>query len=97
MVARQQTGGMDATSPLKPKAVTEPDRCRWCGRREDESLQVVSRHLTSTGLTIYARCLCGLLHMWHSPLPIGRAAVSAHAAQPAAQPPSAGPWNRPGT
>ncbi|WP_395107292.1 hypothetical protein [Actinomadura sp. SCN-SB] len=74
---------MESTSIVEPTTVPEPDRCRWCGRREDEPMHVVSRHLTSTGLIVYARCRCGLLRVWQIPLSAGAAALLAHAAHPA--------------
>ncbi len=32
-----------------------------------EALNVVSRHRTSTGTVVYARCECGRLSMWFEP------------------------------
>jgi hypothetical protein len=74
---------MEAMDNLGSDGTTEADRCPWCGRREDEPAQVISRHMTSTGLITYARCRCGLLHVWHSRAPADRAAVLAQAARPA--------------
>lgn len=43
---------------------TRADRCPLCDLRMSEVLTVVSRHRTSTGTVVYARCECGRLSMW---------------------------------
>lgn len=40
------------------------DRCPLCALGMSEALTVVSRHRTSTGTVVYARCDCGRLTMW---------------------------------
>lgn len=35
--------------------------CPYCGRPDAEPFQVVSRHRTSTGQTLWTRCECGSL------------------------------------
>lgn len=40
------------------------DRCPLCQLRMSEAMTVVSRHRTSTGTVVYARCDCGRLSMW---------------------------------
>lgn len=40
------------------------DHCPLCDLRMSEALTVVSRHRTSTGTVVYARCACGRLSMW---------------------------------
>ncbi|WP_157036251.1 hypothetical protein [Streptomonospora alba] len=37
--------------------------CPDCGWPESEIYQVVSRHLTSTGMVLYTRCACGRLQV----------------------------------
>lgn len=43
------------------------DRCPLCELRMSEAMTVVSRHRTSTGTVVYARCECGRLSMWIEP------------------------------
>ncbi|WP_035696613.1 hypothetical protein [Glycomyces tenuis] len=43
------------------------DRCPLCELRMSEAMTVVSRHRTSTGTVVYARCECGRLSMWFEP------------------------------
>ncbi|GAB3644497.1 hypothetical protein [Glycomyces tarimensis] len=43
------------------------DRCPICELAMSEALTVVSRHRTSTGTVVYARCACGRLSMWREP------------------------------
>jgi hypothetical protein len=43
------------------------DRCALCELRMSEALRVVSRHRTSSGTVVYARCECGRLSMWLEP------------------------------
>lgn len=54
-----------ATTPATPAAATAPAPpcCPHCGRGDAEPPQVVSRHHTSTGLTIWTRCHCGSLQV----------------------------------
>lgn len=40
------------------------DHCPLCELRMSEALNVVSRHRTSAGTIVYARCECGRLSMW---------------------------------
>jgi len=43
-----------------------PDRvCPNCGWPESVLYNVVSRHLTSTGMIVYSRCVCGALQVRH--------------------------------
>jgi hypothetical protein len=39
-------------------------RCSRCGWPESEPFEVVSRHCTSEGVIVYARCACGRLQVW---------------------------------
>lgn len=48
-------------------AKSRNDRCPLCELRMSEALNVVSRHRTSTGTVVYARCECGRLSMWFEP------------------------------
>jgi hypothetical protein len=41
--------------------------CPLCELGMSETLSVVSRHRTSTGTVVYARCECGRLSMWLEP------------------------------
>ncbi|THV41680.1 hypothetical protein [Glycomyces buryatensis] len=43
------------------------DRCPLCELRMSEAVTVVSRHRTSAGAVVYARCECGRLSMWFEP------------------------------
>ncbi|ADD42546.1 hypothetical protein [Stackebrandtia nassauensis] len=43
---------------------TSPNRCPICELGMSAALTVVSRHRTSTGTVVYARCQCGRLSMW---------------------------------
>ena len=40
------------------------NQCPLCELAMSEALTVVSRHRTSTGTVVYARCECGKLSMW---------------------------------
>ncbi|HEY7486710.1 MAG TPA: hypothetical protein VH912_19775 [Streptosporangiaceae bacterium] len=42
---------------------TKSRKCRRCGWPEDQPYETVSRHLTSTGVIVYTRCVCGLLQV----------------------------------
>ncbi|MFD0776256.1 hypothetical protein ACFQZ2_20170 [Streptomonospora algeriensis] len=46
--------------------------CPDCGWPESEIYQVVSRHLTSTGMVVYTRCACGRLQVRSLSVPNGR-------------------------
>jgi hypothetical protein len=37
--------------------------CPYCGRPDAEPFQVLSRHRTSAGLTVWTRCQCGSLQV----------------------------------
>jgi hypothetical protein len=37
--------------------------CPYCGRPDTEPFQVLSRHRTSSGLTVWTRCQCGSLQV----------------------------------
>jgi hypothetical protein len=51
-------------SSATPEAASAPiTLCPYCGRPDAEPFQVLSRHRTSTGQTVWARCTCGSLHM----------------------------------
>lgn len=39
-------------------------RCPLCELRMTETQRVVSRHATSNGTVVYARCDCGRLSVW---------------------------------
>ncbi len=41
--------------------------CPLCELAMSEAMTVVSRHRTSTGMVVYARCDCGRLSMWSEP------------------------------
>ncbi|HZE38036.1 MAG TPA: hypothetical protein VE172_04415 [Stackebrandtia sp.] len=45
----------------------EQDQCPLCRLRMSEAVSVVSRHPTSNGTVVYARCDCGRLSMWFEP------------------------------
>ncbi|MFC4335883.1 hypothetical protein [Salininema proteolyticum] len=49
-------------------------RCPICELRMSEAMTVVSRHRTSTGTVVYARCECGRLSMWMEPLMVVKSA-----------------------
>lgn len=36
--------------------------CQHCRRPDPQFFQLVSRHTTSEGVVVYARCACGALH-----------------------------------
>ena len=38
-------------------------RCPHCGWPDDQPFQIVSRHRTATGETVWTRCSCGSLQM----------------------------------
>jgi hypothetical protein len=63
------------------------DRCPLCDLRMSEALTVVSRHRTSTGAVVYARCDCGRLSVWSEPAVLVQGPpelrVAAHAASEA--------------
>lgn len=40
------------------------ENCPICELGMSSALTVVSRHRTSTGAVVYARCQCGRLSMW---------------------------------
>lgn len=40
------------------------DHCPLCELGMSAAMTVVSRHRTSTGTVVYARCECGRLSMW---------------------------------
>ncbi|WLW50178.1 hypothetical protein [Streptomyces sp. YU58] len=45
-------------------STTGPARCPHCGRPDGaEPFQVVSRHCTATGRTVWTRCGCGSLQI----------------------------------
>lgn len=47
-----------------------PDNCPICALGMSQTLRIVSRHRTSTGTVVYARCQCGRLSMWTEPDPV---------------------------
>jgi hypothetical protein len=53
--------------PSGPSTVdsARPDRrlCGECGWPVDQPAEVISRHLTSEGLVVYTRCVCGRLQV----------------------------------
>ncbi|MCD0447276.1 hypothetical protein LO763_27040 [Glycomyces sp. A-F 0318] len=57
------------------------DPCPLCELRMSEVLNVVSRHRTSTGTVVYARCECGRLSMWFEPAGAARGPARLHAAR----------------
>jgi len=48
------------------------NRCPLCDLRMSEALTVESRHRTSTGTVVYARCQCGRLSMWFEAVDVVR-------------------------
>ncbi|MGH8792713.1 MAG: hypothetical protein ACRDXX_08715 [Stackebrandtia sp.] len=42
----------------------DPDHCPLCALRMTEVLEMVSRHRTTRGVVVYARCACGRLSVW---------------------------------
>ncbi|MEW2353888.1 hypothetical protein [Spirillospora sp. NPDC029432] len=47
------------------------DECPRCGWPQSEIYQVLSRHLTSTGVVTYTRCACGAVQMRLQPYDAG--------------------------
>lgn len=45
--------------------IPNENHCPLCELGLSETLTVVSRHRTTTGTVVYARCECGRLSMWH--------------------------------
>jgi hypothetical protein len=39
------------------------DECPRCGWPQSETYEVLSRHLTSTGVLTYTRCACGAIRL----------------------------------
>ncbi|WP_016906438.1 hypothetical protein [Streptomyces xiaopingdaonensis] len=56
VLTTQPTRGGIAPSP-------QPPLCTHCGADRDEAFQTLSRHRTSTGITIWLRCTCGALQV----------------------------------
>jgi hypothetical protein len=48
------------------------DHCPLCDLGMSEALTIVSRHRTSTGTVVYARCDCGRLTMWFEAVQVVR-------------------------
>jgi hypothetical protein len=46
-----------------PARGRQPDACPGCGWPVAERCDIVSRHRTSEGLVVWARCICGALQM----------------------------------
>lgn len=67
MTAHIQTPTASFASFLAPQEpegkVTATATCPYCGRPDADPFQVVSRHRTSTGQTVWTRCGCGSLQM----------------------------------
>lgn len=40
------------------------DRCPHCGWPDTQPFQVLSRHPTPEGLTVWIRCACGSIQVW---------------------------------
>ena len=53
-------------------AIQPRSRCPLCELGMSEALTVVSRHRTSTGTVVYARCECGRLSMWFEAVEVVR-------------------------
>jgi hypothetical protein len=58
----------ESAAPPASSAAPEAGRaaitlCPYCGRPDAEPFQVVSRHRTSAGQTVWTRCQCGSLQM----------------------------------
>lgn len=49
---------------MESEAVMAQCPCERCGWPVDQPIEIVSRHPTTAGLVIYARCVCGLLRVW---------------------------------
>ena len=60
------TSSMESLAPQAGSAAPEAASaattlCPYCGRPDAEPFQVLSRHRTSAGQTVWARCQCGSL------------------------------------
>lgn len=60
--------------------VEQRDTCPGCGWPVAEGYDIVSRHRTSEGLVVWARCVCGALQMWR--YRTGAAELVAHGGGP---------------
>lgn len=49
--------------PARRGSGTDSALCPYCGRPDAEPFEIVSRHRTSTGQTVWTRCACGSLQM----------------------------------
>lgn len=47
-----------ATPPVPEKPL-----CTYCGTEDQGDFRVLSRHRTSTGTTVWLRCVCGALQV----------------------------------
>jgi hypothetical protein len=54
---------MTSPSPCDTPPHTSEGTCPVCGWPDDVPYQVISRHLTSTGVVVYTRCACGALQV----------------------------------
>lgn len=63
------TTGFDANhdTPTENGAGRGPGRCADCGWPLAEPVRVASRHRTTEGVVVYARCVCGRLRVWVEP------------------------------
>lgn len=73
---------------MDAEKITAMSPCERCGWPVDQPLEIVSRHPTTAGMIIYARCVCGLLRVWlrpHGPRGLGRHRLVAQGAHPASK------------
>jgi len=59
------TGPATAQPACRPQAPQPPTRplCTYCGADGHTDFEVVSRHRTSVGTTVWVRCRCGALQV----------------------------------
>lgn len=63
-VSPAESAAPQASSRSAPEAGSAAiTLCPYCGRPDAEPFRVLSRHRTSTGQTVWARCTCGSLQM----------------------------------
>ncbi|MFG2000720.1 hypothetical protein ACGFNU_16405 [Spirillospora sp. NPDC048911] len=58
------------------------DDCPRCGWPEDETYEVLSRHLTSDGVVSYTRCACGEVQMRFQPYDLGQVVTAGGLSRP---------------
>jgi hypothetical protein len=60
------------------------DDCPHCGWPENETYEVMSRHLTSDGVVSYTRCVCGEVQVRFQPYDTGSVVTAATTGPPVA-------------